>query len=156
VFQLWAESAFQTGLGHNYEHQRRLLLAVSSTLVTMCTTYLASMNCCPFCPHFAERTQLDSTPHYTNKKKKKERLPLADPSTSRTSGRYKQCVHHYNFIICTQTGSGVHPTSYTTGTGSSFPGVKRPGREADRSPPANAEVKKMWIYTTTPLYAFMA
>jgi hypothetical protein len=24
--------------------------------------------------------------------------------------------------------------------------VKRPGREADRSSPANAEVRKMWLY----------
>jgi hypothetical protein len=37
-----------------------------------------------------------------------------------------------------------------------FPGLKRPGREADHSPPASAEVKKMWIYTSTPPYAFMA
>jgi hypothetical protein len=36
------------------------------------------------------------------------------------------------------------------------PGVKRPGREADHSPPTSAEVKKMWIYTSTPPYAFMA
>jgi hypothetical protein len=36
------------------------------------------------------------------------------------------------------------------------PGVKRPGREDDHSPPASAEVKKMWIYTSTPPYAFMA
>jgi hypothetical protein len=50
----------------------------------------------------------------------------------------------------------VHPTSYTMGTGSSFPGVKQPGREADHSPPASAEVKKIWIYTSTPPYAFMA
>jgi hypothetical protein len=35
-------------------------------------------------------------------------------------------------------------------------GVKRPGSEADHSPPAGAEVKKIWIYTSTPLYAFMA
>jgi hypothetical protein len=35
-------------------------------------------------------------------------------------------------------------------------GVKRPGREADNSPPASAEVKNMWIYTSTPPYAFMA
>jgi hypothetical protein len=55
-----------------------------------------------------------------------------------------------------QTGSGVHPTSYTMGTGSSFPRVKRPGREADHSPPTSAGVKKMWIYTSTPPYAFMA
>jgi hypothetical protein len=30
------------------------------------------------------------------------------------------------------------------------PGVKRPGRETDHSPPTSAEVKKMWIYTPTP------
>jgi hypothetical protein len=36
------------------------------------------------------------------------------------------------------------------------PGVKLPRREADHSPPASAEVKKMWIYTSTPLYVFMA
>jgi hypothetical protein len=35
-------------------------------------------------------------------------------------------------------------------------GVKRPGREANHSPPASAEVKKMWLYTSTPPYAFMA
>jgi hypothetical protein len=35
------------------------------------------------------------------------------------------------------------------------PAVKRPGREADRSPSASAEVKKMWMYTSTPQYAFM-
>jgi hypothetical protein len=38
------------------------------------------------------------------------------------------------------------------GTGGSFPGEKRPGREADHSPPTSAEVKKMWIYTSTPPY----
>jgi hypothetical protein len=36
------------------------------------------------------------------------------------------------------------------------PGVKRPGREVDHLPPTSAEVKKMWIYTPTPPYAFMA
>jgi hypothetical protein len=29
-------------------------------------------------------------------------------------------------------------------------GVKRSGREADHSPPANAEVKKIWICTSRP------
>jgi hypothetical protein len=36
------------------------------------------------------------------------------------------------------------------------PAVKRPGHEADHLPPISAEVKKMWIYTFTPTYAFMA
>jgi hypothetical protein len=36
------------------------------------------------------------------------------------------------------------------------PRIKWPGHEADHSPPANAEVKKMWIYTSTSPYALMA
>jgi hypothetical protein len=51
---------------------------------------------------------------------------------------------------------GVLPTSYPMGSGALSPGVKRPGREADHSPPANAEDKKTWIYISTPPYAFMA
>jgi hypothetical protein len=34
-------------------------------------------------------------------------------------------------------------------------GVKRPGREADHSPPSTAEVKTAWSYTATPQYALM-
>jgi len=30
------------------------------------------------------------------------------------------------------------------------PGVKRPVREADHSPPSNAEVKNAWCYSVTP------
>jgi hypothetical protein len=40
-----------------------------------------------------------------------------------------------------QTGSGAHPASYSIGTGGSFPGRKRQGREADHPPPSSAEVK---------------
>jgi hypothetical protein len=37
-----------------------------------------------------------------------------------------------------------------------FPwGLKRPGREADHSPPSSAEVKNAWSYTSTSPYAFM-
>jgi hypothetical protein len=32
--------------------------------------------------------------------------------------------------------------------GALSPGVKRPGREANHSPPDSTEVKKMWIYTS--------
>jgi hypothetical protein len=39
-----------------------------------------------------------------------------------------------------QAGSGAHPASYPIDTGGSSPGVKRPGREADHSPPSNADV----------------
>jgi hypothetical protein len=36
------------------------------------------------------------------------------------------------------------------------PGVKQLCREVDHSPPSSVEVKKTWIYTSTPLYVFMS
>jgi hypothetical protein len=35
-------------------------------------------------------------------------------------------------------------------------GIKRPGREADHSPPSSAEVKNTWSYTSTPQYVLVA
>jgi hypothetical protein len=67
--------------------------------------------------------------------------------------RYGQ---EFSLLQVVQTGSGVHPTSYPAGAGALSLGLRQPGREANHSPPANAEVKKMWIYITTPSYAFMA
>jgi hypothetical protein len=37
-----------------------------------------------------------------------------------------------------------------------IPGGKAARREADHSPPTSAKVKKMWIYTSTPPYTFLA
>jgi hypothetical protein len=34
--------------------------------------------------------------------------------------------------------------------------VKQLGREADHPPPVSAKVKKTWIYTSIPSYAFTA
>jgi hypothetical protein len=62
----------------------------------------------------------------------------------------------FSFLRVVQTGSGVRQTSYTMGTGGFFLVGKAPGRGADHSPPTSDEVKKMWIYTSTPPYAFMA
>jgi hypothetical protein len=39
-----------------------------------------------------------------------------------------------------QNGSGAHPAFYLMGTRALSLGVKRPGREADHSPPSIAEV----------------
>jgi hypothetical protein len=49
-------------------------------------------------------------------------------------------------------GSTQPPVQWVLGAS---PGVKRPGREADHSPATSAKVRKMWIYTSTPPYAFM-
>jgi hypothetical protein len=67
-------------------------------------------------------------------------------------GRWGQ---EFSLLHVVQTGSGVHSDSYPMGTGGSFPGVKRSGREADHSPLTSAEVKKTWVYTSTPPYAFL-
>jgi hypothetical protein len=49
-----------------------------------------------------------------------------------------------------QRGAGAHPVSYPVGIRGLSMGVKRPGREADHSPPSRAEVKNAWSYTSTP------
>jgi hypothetical protein len=62
----------------------------------------------------------------------------------------------FSLLHIVQTGSGVYPNSYNMSTRGYFPGVKRQGCDADHSPPTSAEFKKMWIYTSTPPYVFMA
>jgi hypothetical protein len=52
-----------------------------------------------------------------------------------------------NFYFCKL--STQPPVQWVPGALS--PGVKRPGREDDHSPPTSAEVKKIWIYTSTPI-----
>jgi hypothetical protein len=64
--------------------------------------------------------------------------------------RFPAGVGNFSLRCRLQNGSGAHPASYLMGTTDSFPGVKRPGREADHSPPSSAEVKNACIYTSTP------
>jgi hypothetical protein len=65
-------------------------------------------------------------------------------------GRSSSLRHRVN------KGSGVHKASYPMGTAGYFPRVKRPGREANHSPPSSAEVKSVWPYTSNPPFVFMA
>jgi hypothetical protein len=57
----------------------------------------------------------------------------------------------FSLLHVVQTDSEAHPTSYPMGTE-----VNRPGRVADRSPLTSAEVKKTWVYLSTPPYVFIA
>jgi hypothetical protein len=72
---------------------------------------------------------------------------------SEFKSRYGQ---EFSLLHVVQIGSGIHPTSYPIDTYRSFPGGRAPESESDHSPPASAEVKEMWIYTSTPPYVFMA
>jgi hypothetical protein len=63
---------------------------------------------------------------------------------SSSPGRVKNLL----FPQVVQTGSGE--------PGALSPGVKPPWLEDDHSPPTSVDVKKMWIYISTPPYAFVA
>jgi hypothetical protein len=57
-----------------------------------------------------------------------------------------------NFYFSISSKSALGSTqSPTNGYRGSFPRLKRQGREADHSSPTSAEVKKMRIYTSTPI-----
>jgi hypothetical protein len=43
----------------------------------------------------------------------------------------------------------IKPSSYPVSTGGSSLEGKRPGREADHSPPSSAEAKNVWSYIST-------
>jgi hypothetical protein len=53
------------------------------------------------------------------------------------AGGWNFSLHHR-----VQNGSRAHPASYPMGTRDPSLGVKRPGREADHSPPSSTEVKE--------------
>jgi hypothetical protein len=66
------------------------------------------------------------------------------PSSSPGGGKN----FHFSKLSRPALGSTQPPIQWVPGALS--PGVKRPGREVDHSPTASAEVKKIWIYTSTP------
>jgi hypothetical protein len=70
----------------------------------------------------------------------------------RLRGRSSSPGRVKNFLFLTSSAPPMGPTQSPIQwvTGGSSPGVKRPGREADHSPPTSVDVKKMWIYTSTP------
>jgi hypothetical protein len=68
-----------------------------------------------------------------------------------TPGRVKN--FHFSNSPTPALGFTQHPIWVQ---GALSPEVKQPGREADHSPPTSSEVKRMWIYTSTPPCAFIA
>jgi len=54
-----------------------------------------------------------------------------------------------------QTGSSVHLTSYPKSTMNFSLRIKRPGLEANHSPPLIFEFKNAWSYTSTSSHVFM-
>jgi hypothetical protein len=80
---------------------------------------------------------------------------LATDWTTEGSEFESRLGQEFSLLHVFQTGSVAHPASYPMDTGGSFLGVKLPGLETYHSPPASAEVNKLWIYTPTSTYAFI-
>jgi hypothetical protein len=64
-------------------------------------------------------------------------------------------VKNFYFSMLSRSGLGPTQPPIHCGTVGSIPGLKRPGRRADPSFTISTEVKKAWIYTSTPPYVFM-
>jgi hypothetical protein len=92
-----------------------------------------------------------------------------DSSGSIRGGKFLDYLIHVNLLNDSWRGPGIFFFSTASRTalaptqppiqwvrGALSLGVKRPGREADHSPPSSAEVRNAWNYTFTPQYAFMA
>jgi hypothetical protein len=60
-------------------------------------------------------------------------------------------LDYQGIAVRTSIGSRQAPIHWVPGDRS--PRLKRLEREDDRSPPNSAEIKKMWVYTSTPPYA---
>jgi hypothetical protein len=78
-----------------------------------------------------------------------------------TGGQRK--LHMRNFIISTshlttasRTALGPTQPPIQWVPGALSLGLRRPGREADHSPPSSADGYLEWSYTSTPQYASMA
>jgi hypothetical protein len=69
---------------------------------------------------------------------------------------FNRTSQQINTQLCTYTTLQSRPALGSTQPPIKWvPGVKLQGRKVDHSPTASAEVKKMWIYTSTPPYAFI-
>jgi hypothetical protein len=71
-----------------------------------------------------------------------KKYKISEQSTTRNFVIYIGGAGNFSPHNCARTGSGTHPASYTVGTTGCFLGVKRPGREADHSPPSSVEVQE--------------
>jgi hypothetical protein len=81
------------------------------------------------------------------------RLRSGRPGSDSWRGRGRDFV--YLATASKPTPETTQPPIQTV-TGSVFPGVMRPGLEADHSPPSDVEVKYAWGCISTPPHVFMA
>jgi hypothetical protein len=64
----------------------------------------------------------------------------------------RQEQRNFLFASASRPALGSTQTPIQWVTGALFPGLKRPGCEADYSPPSRADVKNSWRYTFSPIH----
>jgi hypothetical protein len=96
----------------------------------------------PLVPILSQKSPVRIPPPHLSK--------ISGPDDRGSRVRFPAGAGNFSLHHGVQNGSGVHPVSYPMDTGGLSLGVKRPGREADHSPPSSAEVKNAWSYTSTP------
>jgi len=67
--------------------------------------------------------------------------------------RFWEGAGNFSLHYCIQNSFGTHPDSYLMGSRGSSLVVKRPGHEADHSPPSSAKVKECMelLYLHSPI-----
>jgi hypothetical protein len=81
---------------------------------------------------------------------------VATRLTTEGSGSSPGRVKNFLFATSSVPAVGLTKLPIQWVPGALSPELKRPGREANYSPPTSAEVKNVWIYTSAHPYAFMA
>jgi hypothetical protein len=79
----------------------------------------------------------------------------SDQAMGWTTGvRFPAGTGYFSPSYRVQTGSGVDPAPYPMGTVGFPPRIRRPGREADHSPPSSADVEKSGAIPPLPRHVF--
>lgn len=73
---------------------------------------------------------------------------LTRPQVGRSGVWIPVRTRDFLLLQTVQTGSGVHPSSYSMGTGVFSRGAQQPGREVD-SPPSSTKIMNEWSYEYT-------
>jgi hypothetical protein len=89
---------------------------------------------------------------------KQVRYPLVHMLSFLQTGSHRIPEESRDFsrLQTVQTGSGIYSASCSMGTGVSFPGVKRPGRELHHSSPYKPKLRMSGAVPLLPFYTSMA
>jgi len=147
---------------------RLLGRSVHSKECTACNQGLLQLAaCCLFDSWFVALPTNIHSPHFTLSRSwidvcfwfsTLQELEYFSQYTDYVAGWTTEVLFPAGIFFATTSRPPVEPTQHPIrmDTGAFSPGVKRPGRKADKSTPSSAEVKNAWRYTSITPHVFMA